>query len=93
MMPEINSITGNEMGICIKDQRYFCNQIEAEVIISSISELESKSNSNCQKLMYHAIDCDHRNVCGVVESSNGEKSMDWCKCVHPELSGYAKLKN
>ena len=81
------------MEIDFKEQRYFCRKIEAEVIISLINDLETESNSKCQELLFHAIDCDHRNVCGVVESSNGDKSINWRKCVHSDLSGYEKLKN
>jgi hypothetical protein len=78
-------IEGSKMEIDFKDERYFCNKIEVEVIISSINELECESNNKCQKLLSHAIDCDHKNICGVVESSNGDKLFDWRKCVHPEL--------
>ena len=88
--PNISPV-GNKMKIDINDERYFCSKIEVEVTISSIRYIQS--NNKCQKLFSYVIDCDHRNICGVVEWSNGQKSMVWCKCVHPELNGYDKLKN
>ena len=81
------------MDIDIKDQQYFCNKIQSEVIISLISDLEIEGYIECKKLSFHSIDCDHRNVCGIVQLSNGDKSVGWRKCVHPELNGYGKMKN
>ena len=81
------------MEIDIRDQRYFCSRINSEVIITSISDPEAESNRKFKGLFFHAIDCDHKKACGVLEWSNGNKSVDWQKCVHSELNGFERLKN
>ena len=81
------------MDIHIKDERYICSKIGSEVIISSISDPSTTDSGNSPKLLFYPVDCDHKNLCGIVQMLKGDESINWKKCIHPELNGYEKLKN